>query len=61
MALSPRLVLGATLVLSACTPADRETVAPLPNRQTAIDPVTKKLEAAASDAGRRRLDSDPVK
>ena len=55
----PWLLLGAALALSACTRADREsTSTPLPTRQTTIDPVNKKLDAAAQDVERRRQEID---
>ena len=40
------------LLLAACSP-QRETT-PLPTKQTAIDPVTKKLDAAAGQEQKRR-------
>jgi hypothetical protein len=50
---------GAALLLTACTPNDREQAStPLPTRQTTIDPVTKKLDAAAQDTERRRQEVD---
>lgn len=55
----PWLLLGAALALTACTRAERDGAAtPLPTRQTTIDPVNKKLDAAAQDAERRRQDLD---
>ena len=53
------VLLGAALALTACSRADHESTAtPLPTRQTTIDPVNKKLDAAAQDVERRRLDID---
>ena len=53
------LLLGAAFALTGCPRADRsEAPTPLPTRQTTIDPVNAKLEAAAQDAGRRRQDID---
>jgi len=40
------------ILLAACSP-QRETT-PLPTKQTAIDPVTKKLDAAAGQEQKRR-------
>ena len=55
----PWLLLGAAFALTACTRADREPArTPLPTRQTTIDPVNNKLDAAAQDAERRRQDID---
>jgi hypothetical protein len=42
-----------------CAPRDEEPAStPLPTRQTTIDPVTKKLEAAQQDTERRRAEVD---
>jgi len=49
------LVLLAVLV-GACSP--RRDSTPLPTRQTTIDPVTKKLEAAGAQADKRREDME---
>ena len=55
----PWLLLGAAFALTACTRADREPAGtPLPTRQTTIDPVNSKLDAAAQDTERRRQDID---
>ena len=55
----PWLLLGAAFALTACTRADREPArTPLPTRQTTIDPVNNKLDAAAQDTERRRQDID---
>ena len=55
----PWLLLGIALALTACTRAEREPArTPLPTRQTTIDPVNTKLDAAAQDAERRRQDID---
>ena len=55
----PWLLLGAAFALIACTRSDREPVhTPLPTRQTTIDPVNNKLDAAAQDTERRRQDID---
>lgn len=40
------------------TARDPLSSTPLPTRQTTIDPVTKKLDAAQQDAERRRSDID---
>jgi hypothetical protein len=42
--------------LAACSPQREAT--PLPTKQTAIDPVTKKLEAAGAQAQQRREDME---
>ena len=55
----PWLLLGIALALAACTRTDREPArTPLPTRQTTIDPVNSKLDAAAQDTERRRQDID---
>ena len=55
----PWLLLGAAFALIACTQTDREPArTPLPTRQTTIDPVNNKLDAAAQDTERRRQDID---
>jgi hypothetical protein len=42
-----------------CAPREEAPAAtPLPTRQTTIDPVTKKLEAAQQDAERRRNEAE---
>jgi predicted outer membrane protein len=42
-----------------CAPRNEEPAStPLPTRQTTIDPVTKKLEAAQQDTERRRAEVD---
>jgi len=52
-------MLGAAFSLMACTRAEREPArTPLPTRQTTIDPVNSKLDAAAQDTERRRQDVD---
>ena len=54
-------IVAATLfiALGACTKADRDNAStPLPTRQTTIDPVNRKLDAAAQDVERRRQDID---
>jgi len=53
------VLLGASLALTACSRAEHPSAAtPLPTRQTTIDPVNKKLDAAAQDIERRRQDID---
>ena len=55
----PWLLLGAALALAGCSAADRsDTPGPLPTRQTTIDPVNSRLDAAAQDAERRRQNLD---
>ena len=55
----PWLLLGAALALTGCTRTDRsEATTPLPTRQTTIDPVNSRLDAAAQDTERRRQDLD---
>jgi hypothetical protein len=43
-------------LLAACT--GRENSTPLPTKQTAIDPVVKKLDAAAQEEQKRREEMD---
>ena len=59
-AMRPRIVAATLFIaLGACTKADRDSAStPLPTRQTTIDPVNKKLDAAAQDVERRRQDID---
>lgn len=45
-----------TLLVSACSPQRDST--PLPTKQTTIDPVMKKLEAADESARKRREEMD---
>jgi hypothetical protein len=45
-------------LLGGCTPRADEAATPLPTRQTTIDPVVKKLDAARQDADRRRAEID---
>jgi hypothetical protein len=64
------LLMMAALSLAACRPSsppdgasdraapDAPASTPLPTRQTTIDPVTKKLDAAQQDAERRRSEAD---
>jgi len=56
----PRILAATLLIaLSACTKSDRDNAGtPLPTRQTTIDPINKKLDAAAQDVERRRQDID---
>lgn len=55
----PWLLLGAMLALTACSRPDPGAAStPLPTRQTTIDPVNSRLDAAAQDAERRRQDLD---
>lgn len=44
--------LALVVLLAACSPQRDST--PLPTQQTTIDPVTKKLDAAAEQAQKRR-------
>jgi hypothetical protein len=56
------VVVGAACCVAACTPRDSEpTKTPLPTRETTIDPVTKKLDAAAKDIELRRQAIDAQK
>jgi hypothetical protein len=41
-------------IASACGRSDEPASTPLPTRQTTIDPVNKKLDAAAKDMESRR-------
>ena len=53
------LVLAFAVSATACSrPPDESVKTPLPTRQTTIDPVKKKLDAAAEDIERRRQDVD---
>lgn len=64
------LLIMAALSLAACRPSaapegssgrsapDAPASTPLPTRQTTIDPVTRKLDAAQQDAERRRAEAD---
>lgn len=63
------LLLFAIVALGGCKQAadsaneaaarkDAPASTPLPTRQTTIDPVNRKLDAAAADADRRRADAD---
>jgi len=45
-------------LVGGCTPRTDEPSTPLPTRQTTIDPVVKKLDAAQQDAERRRAEID---
>jgi hypothetical protein len=48
--------------VAACTPRDSEPAkTPLPTRQTTIDPVAKKLDAASQEIERRRQAIDEQK
>ena len=54
---------AAVVALVACNPRQSDesvkpAKTPLPTRQTTIDPVKKKLDAAADDIERRRKDID---
>ena len=44
----------------AAARSDTPASTPLPTRQTTIDPVNRKLDAAATDADKRRADADRV-
>lgn len=64
----PAIALAAVLWLVGCGPAQPPDPAkgnaaavpstPLPTRQTTIDPVKSKLDAAQNDAERRRAEAD---
>jgi hypothetical protein len=45
-------------VICACTPREDEARTPLPTRQTTIDPVKQKLEAAQQETEKRRAEID---
>jgi hypothetical protein len=51
-----RLALVAVVLLAACSPQRDAT--PLPTKQTTIDPVTRKLDAAAEQGQKRREDME---
>jgi len=44
--------------LAGCRPREDTASTPLPTRQTTIDPVVKKLDAAQQEAERRRTEAD---
>jgi len=48
------------VALTACrpTPPAEAPESPLPTRQTTIEPITKKLDAAQREAERRRAEAD---
>jgi hypothetical protein len=53
------LLISAALALVACTRSSPEPApTPLPTRQTTIDPVNAKLDAAAHETDRRHQDID---
>jgi len=53
------LLLAASLALSGCTRAERDNArTPLPTKQTTIDPVNAKLDAASRETEKRREDID---
>ena len=59
--MQPRSIVGIALALTliaGCQRSNEPATTPLPTRQTTIDPVTKKLDAAAKDVERRRQDID---
>lgn len=61
MTLAAPCAVAALLVIGGigCAPRNEEPAStPLPTRQTTIDPVTKKLEAAQQDTERRRAEVD---
>lgn len=69
--LSAALLIAAALSLGGCQKAadsaneaavrkDPAASTPLPTRQTTIDPVQRKLEAAGADAQKRREEADRV-
>jgi hypothetical protein len=43
-------------VICACTPREDEARTPLPTRQTTIDPVKQKLDAAQQETDKRRAE-----
>ena len=45
-------------LVGGCAHRADESSTPLPTRQTTIDPVVKKLDAAQQDAERRRAEID---
>jgi len=49
----------ATIFCSGCTPRGADSAAtPLPTRQSTIDPVKQKLDAAQQEAERRRNEAE---
>jgi hypothetical protein len=56
------IVVGAAFGLAACSPRDSAPAkTPLPTRETTIDPVAKKLDAASKDIELRRQAIDAQK
>jgi hypothetical protein len=52
-------ILLVAFAVAACSRSgDEQRSTPLPTRQTTIDPVNTKLEAAAQDAAKRKQDVD---
>jgi len=63
MAMTPVALCAVAALLaiggSGCAPRNEEPAStPLPTRQTTIDPVNQKLEAAQQDTERRRAEVD---
>lgn len=58
--MKPLLILLVAVALVGCTPRDEETRTVLPTRQTTIDPVNKKLDAAQQETDKRRAEIDNV-
>jgi hypothetical protein len=52
------VALVVTLLFAACSPRQEPPSTPLPTRQTTIDPVNKKLDAAQQDAEKRRAEAE---
>ena len=50
------LVIVTAVVICACTPREDEARTTLPTRQTTIDPVNQKLDAAQQETEKRRAE-----
>lgn len=50
------LLLAVCTALCACAPREDDSRTVLPTRQSTIDPVSKKLDAAAQEAEKRRAE-----
>jgi hypothetical protein len=56
------ILAGIACCVAGCTPRDSEPAkTPLPTRETTIDPVAKKLDAASQEIERRRQAIDAQK
>jgi hypothetical protein len=55
-----KVLIGAVSLAAmvACSPRNETSSTPLPTRQTTIDPVNKKLDAAQQETEKRRAEID---